>query len=432
VTNTLSPTTNGSGPSGLHVLLDVDAIPQELRNLPQWVTWRIIHRRDAGKPTKLPLNPRTGEVASSTDPTTWGSFDEALSAFLSGSCDGIGFVFSPDDPYVGVDLDGCYDPESGILAPWAQGIVSLLSTYTELSPSGRGLHLILRGQIPGLRRRQGPIEMYSEGRFFTMTGCCLEGTHPDIAHRAGELQAVYHQAFGQPKTVWDNGESLSDGPSPARHMPDDDDLVQKARGAKNGTAFSRLWHGDCQGYASQSEADLALCSHLAFWTGSDAARMDQLFRRSGLFRPKWDEKHGSQTYGQLTIAKALSGSPSITSTTTSQGTTPFHDINSFPLTDAGNAELFAHLYGHQLRYDYARSRWLLWEGHRWAPDTDGEVYRLVKEAARTRYQVAAAMPDLEQRRKAADFAVRSESRQKLEACLALAQSEHPITDSGAN
>jgi primase-polymerase (primpol)-like protein len=195
MTNTISPVNNGSRPSGLHILLIVDAIPQELRDLPQWATWRFVHRHGASKPTKLPLNPRTGEAASTADPTTWGSFDEALSAFCSGSCNGIGFVFSPGDPYIGIDLDGCYDPESDILTPWAQDIVSLLSTYTELSPSGRGVHLILQGQLPGPKRRQGPIEMYSQGRFFTVTGSCLEGTPPDVAERASELKALYHQVL---------------------------------------------------------------------------------------------------------------------------------------------------------------------------------------------------------------------------------------------
>jgi putative DNA primase/helicase len=111
---------------------------------------------------------------------------------------------------------------------------------------------------------------------------------------------------------------------------------------------------------------------------------------------------------------------------------PTDDLNSFPLTDAGNVEVFSHLYGQQLRYDHSRNRWLLWEGHRWAPDSDGEVCRLAKESARTRYLAAVEIADLEQRKKVSEFAVRSESRQKLEACLALAQNEHPITNSGAN
>jgi phage/plasmid-associated DNA primase len=111
---------------------------------------------------------------------------------------------------------------------------------------------------------------------------------------------------------------------------------------------------------------------------------------------------------------------------------PTGDLNSFPLTDAGNAEVFSHLYGQQLRYDHSRNRWLLWEGHRWARDSDGEVCHLAKESAGTRYLAAVEIADLEQRKKVSEFAVWSESRQKLEPCLALAQNEHSITDSGAD
>ena len=102
----------------------------------------------------------------------------------------------------------------------------------------------------------------------------------------------------------------------------------------------------------------------------------------------------------------------------------------FPLTDAGNAELFTALYGHILRFDHARNRWLIWEEHRWAPDSDGEVRRLAKKAARVRYRTALDIEDLDLRGKTASSAVRSESRQRLDACLALARSEHPIADSG--
>ena len=113
-----------------------------------------------------------------------------------------------------------------------------------------------------------------------------------------------------------------------------------------------------------------------------------------------------------------------------QSLNPKDKNEPFPLTDAGNAELFAALYGHVLRFDHARNRWLIWEEHRWAPDSDGEVRRLAKKAARVRYRTALDIEDLDLRGKTASSAVRSESRQRLDACLALARSEHPIADSG--
>ena len=113
-----------------------------------------------------------------------------------------------------------------------------------------------------------------------------------------------------------------------------------------------------------------------------------------------------------------------------QSLNPKDKNGPFPLTDAGNAELFAALYGHILRFDHARNRWLIWEEHRCAPDSDGEVRRLAKKAARVRYRTALDIEDLDLRGKTASSAVRSESRQRLDACLALARSEHPIADSG--
>ena len=408
-----------SSPNGRHV--NVDALPQELRDLAQWVTWRSVQRRGNPKPTKLPINPRSGKAASTTDPTSWASFEDSSAAFYSGQGDGIGFVFTPEDPYTGIDLDGCYD-EAGVLSDWAQDLVTRFNSYTELSPSGHGLHIIIRGELPERGRRKGPIEMYSEGRYFTMTGAWLEGTSSVIAERSDVLQAIYQEVFAEDDDQWSSHEA----PIAPPNIEGDDELINKAREAKNGAKFQKLWQGDWSDYFSQSEADLALCSHLRFWTGGDRLRVDRLFRHSGLYRDKWNETHGNQTYGEMTIAKACSD-PVIDPT---KSTNPKDELNSFPLTDAGNAELFAGLYGHELRYDHARCRWLIWEKHRWAPDADGEIHRLAKEAARARYRAALEIEDLDLRGKTARFSVHSESRQRLDACLALARSEHPIADAG--
>ncbi len=145
-----------------------DSIPAELRVRPQWVLWRLEER--GGKPTKVPYNPGTGRRTSTTDLMTWGLFEEALEELER--YDGIGFVFCSGDPYVGVDLDGCVDPETGEIAPWATQIIDGLDSYTELSPSGTGVHIIARGKFSANGRR-GPVEMYSRERFFTVTGHVL-------------------------------------------------------------------------------------------------------------------------------------------------------------------------------------------------------------------------------------------------------------------
>lgn len=144
-------------------------IPEELRERRQWVVWRREPRGE--KVTKVPYCARTGGPASSTDPKTWATFAKALSA--SRRFDGVGFVFTAQDPYVGVDLDECRDPETGAVAPWAQEIVDRLHSYTEVTPSGAGVHIICRGALPPGRRKAGQVEMYDSGRFFTMTGDLL-------------------------------------------------------------------------------------------------------------------------------------------------------------------------------------------------------------------------------------------------------------------
>ena len=206
--------------------LDGHVLPAELRARRQWVGWRLRQRPGAPKPTKQPLNPGDGALASTTDPATWGTFDEALKC--PGSV-GIGFVFTHDDPYVGIDLDGCRAPETGAIEKWAADIVAQLASYTEISPSGTGVHVIVRGSLPGTRRRKGPIEMYAEGRYFTMTGSRLAGTPPEIAERSAELDALHEGVF-------EERAAADDRPKPIHARLTDDELVlrDEQHGVGNG------------------------------------------------------------------------------------------------------------------------------------------------------------------------------------------------------
>ncbi len=154
-------------------------IPEELRELDQWVCWRIDPRVDKDGiawPTKVPYMAGTLRRASSTDPATWTTFEDARAAYEAAEppYDGIGFVFSDDDPYCGIDLDKCRNPESGDIAPWAQEIVDHVGDgYVEASPSATGIHIIIRASVRGGGMRRGPVEVYSRGRYFTITGRAL-------------------------------------------------------------------------------------------------------------------------------------------------------------------------------------------------------------------------------------------------------------------
>jgi putative DNA primase/helicase len=253
---------------------DLDqTVPAELRNLRQWVLWRMEQRK--GKQTKVPYQ-ADGEPASSTDPETWTRFDRACYASETRDFSGIGLVFSADDPYLGIDFDHVLDPETGELQPWAADIIEALDSYAEISPSGTGIKVWVRATMPGPRRKQtklpadwqaGPgaaVELYDRERYFTVTGQQW-GDHAIIEDRQAVVDQLYADLFpAKPPKV-----APQPVPAGAGRASDltDGDLIDRAQRATNGAAFTALWNGDTSGNAGDhSAADLALVNHLMFWT----------------------------------------------------------------------------------------------------------------------------------------------------------------------
>jgi hypothetical protein len=277
-----------------------DSIPEELRALPNWLVWRLETRsgKNGARQTKVPYCVATGRLAKSNDPTTWSTFTDAAAALKRGNYSGLGFCLAGE--YVGVDLDGCR--KNGTNEPWAEEIVHDLGSYTELSVSGTGLHIIVRGTLPdGPRQKNFDAEHHGvglydsvRGRYLTMSGVSVNGTTV-IAERTEELRRIHARLFPtKPKSSAKTKAGIVNGT--------DDDLIERARRASDNGKFSRLWEGRWEGeYASQSEADLGLCMRLAFWANRDAARIDALFRRSGLMREKWER----QDYREATITQAI-------------------------------------------------------------------------------------------------------------------------------
>ncbi|MGL4609251.1 MAG: hypothetical protein ACRCYY_06125 [Trueperaceae bacterium] len=293
--------------SGSDAISIPDSLPQELKDRKQWVLYRL-EQRD-GKVTKVPYT-RKGRLASSTNPTTWATFEDVWACFLKGGYDGIGFVISKDDPYVGVDLDWKKYEGEGIPEA-ANAILAYFNSYSEFSPSRKGCHIWIsvldKAEFPSGRKKKAndhmDIEVYPCGRFLTMTGFHIEVTPLTIEDRSEALQTLY-------KTLFDDKEQRVQ--QPVRRQPlslSNSQIIERAKAAKNGAAFTALWNGDTSAYASRSEADLALCTHLNFWTGGNAEAIDRLFRQSALFREKWDKRHygDGKTYGQATVEKALTG-----------------------------------------------------------------------------------------------------------------------------
>jgi len=260
--------------------IQTENIPACLRRLPQWVGWKYVERD--GKQTKCPVNPKTGGLADSTDPATWGTFDEAVEACRKDpGLAGFGFVFAAGGGYCGVDLDDCIDPATGELKPWGRQAVAALDSYTEVSPSGTGVKVFLWAKKPGPRCRKtyhdGGVEVYDAGRFFTVTGWRLSDVSAEVEERQDALAGLYRDVFGT------NGEAAATvdpaptaaaqaTPAPTAAAPPRADLPREKLEAllANDHRFAAIWDKKRTDLPSQSEYDLALAGLAAAAGCSDA------------------------------------------------------------------------------------------------------------------------------------------------------------------
>lgn len=382
------------------------SIPEELKTTPRWVCCTA---------DKLPICPRNGAAASSTDPGTWADYATAAGAVSRLGCRGIGFVLG--DGIAGIDIDHCIDPSTGGVDETALAIVDAMHSYTEISPSGTGLHILWRGVKagPACRRSLAPgmvLEMYDGGRYFTVTGRSWHNPPLPLAERTAEAAEIYHKFLDKPKPAAPTAaQARPVQPRPAG-APDDAEILETAKRAKGGDKLAALLAGNWQPYAaSQSEADLALCNLLAFWLGADRQRMDAAFRASGLYRPKWDERRGADTYGNITLDRALADCQEIYDPTPAPPEIPAEETKAevadllrsmgiapskkpeqapvpaapapgrktYSLDDTGNARRFRDQYGDRVRYNYTQKVWMLWDGKIWRQDETAAVKQLADE-----------------------------------------------------
>lgn len=300
----------------------------EFKALPKWCAFRQEWNAEKNRIDKPPINVRTGYHARPNVLEDWVSYDDAVNyAMRQGLYSiggGVGFLFTDGDCYAGIDLDHVID-ESGNLKDFAADIVAIMDSYTELSPSGKGLHILFKLDEPlksfcGRNRvHYGDcvIEIYDSGRYFTVSEKPYGEAKP-ISERT-EAAKKFYKKYMKPEEKANTEPFSSVEVSSTLNWKYQPPIKGKFTNAelwqlmfeneKNGVTIRALYNGDISGYGDdQSTADLALCNHLAFWTGGDAAQMDSMFRDSELMRSKWDEKHYStgETYGQHTIAQALS------------------------------------------------------------------------------------------------------------------------------
>lgn len=281
---------------------NINEIPPEMKAIPNWVCWKAVpDPKSHSGVSKRPVNPWTGGNAQSNNPETWADFDTACNAAQSRGLAGIGFMFS-NTPFFGVDVD-----DRPLDSPEVQEILTAIPSYAELSQSGHGVHIICSGSLPGkgFNNHNTGVEMYENGRFFVVTGNRVSNERHviDCTEQVKPVYALHDTHKEKPKP---GRAARPSGSAPAAFgQLDKDAIIRKALNSRQGQQFGKLLSGDISGYKSQSEAEMAFCNMLAFWTGRNPEMMDAIFRESGMMREKWDRKQTGSTYGAITIQKAI-------------------------------------------------------------------------------------------------------------------------------
>lgn len=287
--------------------LTLEGIPPELKQNKNFTMWKhlpiqdtngnpILNEDGTPKMAKVPYQ-INGQKARPNDISTCETFDRCKMVYEQGGYSGIGYLFTKEDPYIFCDWDHVI--KDGVIDPEALAEILSLGSYAEISQSGKGVHAIFRGIKPGLACRY-LLEMYDGLRFVALTGNHIKGTPEDI-HEAPQatIDKLYYAKVLNPKA--NQKDTQTTRPMNARSPHTGDNLIiSLCRRAANGVKFKALYAGDISQYRSHSEADLALCNILAYYT-QDEAQLNRLFEMSGLYRTEWKRK------GDRTIRRALSG-----------------------------------------------------------------------------------------------------------------------------
>lgn len=264
-------------------------IPNELKGLDRWVVYKLFWEEDRGKYTKKPFNARTGGMAQSNNPSTWCDYQTAKDvAYLY---DGLGFMLG--DGIFGVDIDGV-----DLNDPIVNEVITTLNSYAEVSPSGKGIHVICKGSKPQGACRKGNFECYDKGRFFTMTGKVIQSytTLRDCTETIKPLFNKYLMKEEPKRPI-----STLLGSNQFESLSDSEVLEKASKYSKFNDLYYYGW-----GCGDASRDDMALVDYLIFWTGGSSTQIDRLFRESALMRPKWNRRQSGRTYGEITINKCLS------------------------------------------------------------------------------------------------------------------------------
>jgi putative DNA primase/helicase len=450
--------------------IDPTYIPQELTNRPQWIVWRY---ENGNAKRKVPYDAKNGKRAKSNDANTWTHFEDALTTATN--YDGIGYVFAADDPYVGIDLDDCINGEEA--EPWALDIINSLKSYSEISPSGKGIKIWVAGDVPSSLKTEH-IEIYKQTRYFAVTGWHVKGTPTTIRNANGELHALWDslkpqkQELPEPThTTRVAGQKYLERWAQYKIEYAVDRVKQATDGEKHNTryAMARLLGGLIPHGLTTDDA-IARALFDANQPRTEAQRSEYKTILDGIHDgtrvplplPPEPEQPIYDATGYACCPKhkrildaARNGNGwkcRARDSSTESGWCDFWwdgDGYSIPQTvdpdtgevldtlddpdillnahrsDAGNAVCFATLYGDELRFCHTRKKWLAWDGSRWTIDEGmARGHYAMIDVVQHRLRAFDAIEDLDQRKKAAMWCIGCESTNKVEASMKAA-SRHP-------
>ena len=434
-------------------------IPQELKANASFCVWKM--EKKSGRPAKVPYNPKNGQMAKTNDASTFSDFGTAMKAYAMGGWDGIGYRVS--EGIGAIDIDKCIR-EDGNLNDVAASILAFLpDAYFEKSPSGTGLRGFFRlspdfaydKTVYYINNRQHGLEVYLPGttnRFVTVTG--------DI-FRAGTVSRNDEALQNLLDTFMKRKAQVSNKTIGPCSYLSDEQVIEHASRSESGEKFKALMEGRWQeGYDSQSDADMALVSILAFWCGNVEEQIDRIFRTSGLMRDKWDRRTGEQTYGSITIRNVVSTNgtiytpirdresaesdfedldeaetlpsfePDLSKVTLTLEEMKPHTNPRYQREEIGIGYTFADYFKPIARFDRERGIWYVFDGKVWQPDENAlAVAELAKTLADRLYVFALQIKDEDTRNRYIKRVQKLQMRKNRRTMIEDAKSVFPVPHS---
>ena len=423
--------------------MQYDNLPKELRDKAAFCLWNYEERKGKAKPDKVPYQ-ISGMHAQSNNESTFSDYSAAVAAVSRYDGLGIGIFRG----FSAVDVDYCINTD-GTLTAIGQAVTEIFTgCYIEKSPSGIGLRILFKAtgfeyDIAKyyINNTKLGVEVYVYGvtkKYVSVTGNVYQ--QGDVLEAAPQLQILldtFMLRAAKPSKAY--GSEVQS--SVAASYLSDDSVIEKAKAAKNGVAFAKLWEGDINGYPSQSEADLACCSHLAFWCGRDVEQMDRLFRRCGLYRGKWDRPQSGSTYGRITLEKAAALCSSTYQPVLHTDANEDFGIlaprlaelkpdsnRRYGWSDNGAGRLFADVFKPYARYVPERKVWYVYDGTRWVTDMAAlKVMELCKDLSDALMTYALSIHDEHKRKDYIKYCAKWQIRGVRITVLSDAQSVYPIS-----